>query len=93
MVRTGERIRTVLISSHLLAEVQQTVDALLKRAKAANLGEIQSARLADVSVPDGFCIPFAAYADFMRANAAVLQALAKPEHRVHKMAFEMCQAV
>jgi hypothetical protein len=37
-------------------------------AKAANLGEIQSARLADVSVPDGFCIPFAAYADFMRAN-------------------------
>ncbi|WP_417282306.1 PEP/pyruvate-binding domain-containing protein [Comamonas sp.] len=37
-------------------------------AKAANLGEIQSARLPDVSVPDGFCIPFAAYADFMRGN-------------------------
>lgn len=37
-------------------------------AKAANLGEIQSARLTDVIVPDGFCIPFAAYADFMRAN-------------------------
>ncbi|MDL5036239.1 PEP/pyruvate-binding domain-containing protein [Comamonas resistens] len=37
-------------------------------AKAANLGEIQSARLADVIVPDGFCIPFAAYADFMRGN-------------------------
>lgn len=37
-------------------------------AKAANLGEIQSARLADVMVPDGFCIPFAAYADFMRGN-------------------------
>ena len=38
-------------------------------AKAANLGEIQSARLADVIVPDGFCIPFAAYADFMRGNS------------------------
>ena len=37
-------------------------------AKAANLGEIQSARLADVIVPDGFCIPFASYADFMRGN-------------------------
>ncbi|MEG2049821.1 MAG: pyruvate, phosphate dikinase, partial [Comamonas sp.] len=37
-------------------------------AKAANLGEIQSDRLADVLVPDGFCIPFAAYADFMRGN-------------------------
>jgi len=37
-------------------------------AKAANLGEIRAARLADVSVPDGFCIPFAAYADFMRGN-------------------------
>lgn len=38
-------------------------------AKAANLGEIHSARLADVIVPDGFCIPFAAYADFMRQNS------------------------
>ena len=37
-------------------------------AKAANLGEIQSAQFADVLVPDGFCIPFAAYADFMRGN-------------------------
>ncbi len=37
-------------------------------AKAANLGEIQSAWLAGVIVPDGFCIPFAAYADFMRGN-------------------------
>lgn len=37
-------------------------------AKAANLGEIRSARIADVLVPDGFCIPFAAYADFMRGN-------------------------
>jgi phosphoenolpyruvate synthase/pyruvate phosphate dikinase len=37
-------------------------------AKAANLGEVNAARLVDVQVPDGFCIPFAAYADFMRQN-------------------------
>ena len=37
-------------------------------AKAANLGEIQSAHIPDVLVPDGFCIPFAAYARFMQSN-------------------------
>ncbi len=35
-------------------------------AKAANLGEVQAAKIAGVQVPDGFCIPFAAYAQFMR---------------------------
>lgn len=37
-------------------------------AKAANLGEVRAARLTEVEVPDGFCIPFAAYADFMRQH-------------------------
>lgn len=37
-------------------------------AKAANLGEVRAARLEHVQVPDGFCIPFAAYADFMRQH-------------------------
>jgi hypothetical protein len=36
--------------------------------KAANLGALQAARIAGTSVPDGFCIPFAHYDRFMRAN-------------------------
>ena len=35
-------------------------------AKAANLGEVNSAAIAGVSVPDGFCVPFGAYASAMR---------------------------
>ena len=34
-------------------------------AKAANLGEVQRAAIAGVSVPDGFCLPFGAYANTM----------------------------
>ena len=34
-------------------------------AKAANLGEVQRAAIAGVSVPDGFCLPFGAYAQAM----------------------------
>lgn len=34
-------------------------------AKAANLGEVRSARIAGTVVPDGFCIPFGAYAEAM----------------------------
>ena len=34
-------------------------------AKAANLGEVQAARIAGVQVPDGFCIPFGVYAKAM----------------------------
>ena len=37
-------------------------------AKAANLGAMQAARIASAFVPDGFCIPFAHYERFMRAN-------------------------
>ncbi|RQO58118.1 pyruvate, phosphate dikinase [Variovorax sp. KBW07] len=36
--------------------------------KAANLGAMQAARIPGTSVPDGFCIPFAQYDRFMRAN-------------------------
>lgn len=36
--------------------------------KAANLGAMQAARIPGTSVPDGFCIPFAHYDRFMRAN-------------------------
>ncbi len=36
--------------------------------KAANLGALQAARIAGTAVPDGFCIPFAQYDRFMRAN-------------------------
>ncbi|MGQ3130034.1 PEP/pyruvate-binding domain-containing protein, partial [Variovorax sp.] len=36
--------------------------------KAANLGALQAARIPSTSVPDGFCIPFAHYDRFMRAN-------------------------
>jgi len=36
--------------------------------KAANLGALQAARIPSTSVPDGYCIPFAHYDRFMRAN-------------------------
>lgn len=36
--------------------------------KAANLGAMQAARIPGASVPDGFCVPFAHYERFMRAN-------------------------
>jgi hypothetical protein len=36
--------------------------------KAANLGALQAARIPGTSVPDGFCVPFAHYDRFMRAN-------------------------
>lgn len=36
--------------------------------KAANLGAMQAARIPGTSVPDGFCVPFAHYDRFMRAN-------------------------
>jgi hypothetical protein len=35
-------------------------------AKAANLGEVRHAAIAGVSVPDGFCLPFGAYANAMQ---------------------------
>ena len=35
-------------------------------AKAANLGEVRHAGIAGVSVPDGFCLPFGAYANAMQ---------------------------
>ncbi|MDB5932031.1 MAG: putative PEP/pyruvate-binding pyruvate phosphate dikinase [Polaromonas sp.] len=37
-------------------------------AKAANLGLLQSARIAQTFVPDGFCIPFSHYQRFAQAN-------------------------
>ncbi|KQU89409.1 pyruvate phosphate dikinase [Variovorax sp. Root318D1] len=36
--------------------------------KAANLGAVLAARIPSTTVPDGFCIPFAHYDRFMRAN-------------------------
>ena len=37
-------------------------------AKAANLGVLQAARIAQTFVPDGFCIPFSHYQRFAEAN-------------------------
>ena len=37
-------------------------------AKAANLGEVMAMKLADAQVPDGFCIPFAAFVRFAREH-------------------------
>jgi rifampicin phosphotransferase len=37
-------------------------------SKAANLGAVLAARVPSTTVPDGFCIPFAHYDRFMRAN-------------------------
>src|SRR5262249_27172866 len=54
-------------------------DAAIYGAKAANLGEVVRAHKRKVFVPEGFGIPFSAYADHMKRNhldAAVAAALA-----------------
>ncbi len=43
-------------------------DSIAYGAKAANLGEVRSARIPRVIVPKGFAVPFSAYVDFMRSN-------------------------
>ncbi len=56
-------------------------DSVYCGAKAANLGEIKNG-LKDVSVPDGFCIPFAQYHQFMQQhglNNLLQQMEAQPE--------------
>lgn len=51
---------------------QRKSDAIRTGAKAANLGEVASRLISDkgqdFSVPEGFSIPFAYYADFIRTN-------------------------
>jgi hypothetical protein len=48
--------------------LMRRVDARSYGAKAANLGEIASAKLAGVFVPDGFGVPFAFYVDHMKRH-------------------------
>ena len=43
-------------------------DSIIYGAKAANLGEITNAKIPNVVVPNGFAIPFADYAKFMKEN-------------------------
>ena len=43
-------------------------DSVIYGAKAANLGEITNAKIPNVVVPNGFAIPFADYAKFMKDN-------------------------
>lgn len=37
-------------------------------SKAANLGAVKAAGIPNVSIPDGFCVPFAHYDRFMKSN-------------------------
>ena len=43
-------------------------DSIAYGAKAANLGEVKTAKIPRVIVPKGFGVPFSYYVDFMKAN-------------------------
>lgn len=43
-------------------------DSIAYGAKAANLGEVINAKIPNITVPDGFSIPFYYYNEFMKAN-------------------------
>ena len=43
-------------------------DSIIYGAKAANLGEVKSARIARTIVPKGFAVPFKYYDEFMKKN-------------------------
>lgn len=52
---------------------QRAADSVRFGAKSANLGEVVAARVADVTVPDGFSIPFGYYDRFIRATGIEAQ--------------------
>ena len=58
----------------------RTQDSRQCGVKAANLGALKSARLPIMSVPDGFCIPFAQFTAFIEQNR-ISQRLAALEQR------------
>jgi rifampicin phosphotransferase len=72
--RTAERSdlmkpRSSLTERRLLSLTQQrAASGLAFGGKSANLGEVMSARLPGIIVPEGFTIPFHYYAEFMQAN-------------------------
>ena len=48
--------------------LQRAGDVLAYGGKSANLGELMNARLADVTIPDGFTVPFFYYDQFLKEN-------------------------
>jgi rifampicin phosphotransferase len=63
------RPRSSLSEKRLLNLAQQrSASTVAFGGKSANLGEVMSARLAGIIVPNGFTIPFYYYDEFMRAN-------------------------
>ncbi|MEO6334796.1 MAG: PEP/pyruvate-binding domain-containing protein [Pyrinomonadaceae bacterium] len=65
-----EQIPPVNLTVRKLAGLRQMrkKDSITYGSKAANLGEMLNARVAGVTVPDGFSIPFYWYKNFMDAN-------------------------
>ena len=47
---------------------QRASSVIAYGAKSANLGEVVNSKLKDITVPNGFAIPFSYYADFMEDN-------------------------
>ena len=81
VVEVGERQRQWIKRSDLVTpkadleysrltdlQNQRASDAIRFGAKSANLGEIINARLAGISVPMGFAIPFRRFAEFIKFN-------------------------
>ena len=66
----GQQIPPVNLAVKRLAGLREMrkKDSVIYGSKAANQGEILSARVPGIIVPDGFSVPFHWYAEFMKAN-------------------------
>ncbi|HEV7474523.1 MAG TPA: PEP/pyruvate-binding domain-containing protein [Pyrinomonadaceae bacterium] len=93
--RLAERLdvmkpRFDLAETRLLGLRQQRAkSAIAFGGKSANLGEVMSARLPGIVVPNGFTIPFYYYDDFLKANKLddAIYALLNDQKFVHDPAY------
>ncbi|MBC7899063.1 MAG: hypothetical protein H7070_03335, partial [Saprospiraceae bacterium] len=69
-VSPGQQVPPVNLGITKLAGLREMrkKDSIIYGSKAANLGEMLNAKVANVIVPDGFSIPFAWYKAFMSEN-------------------------
>lgn len=88
--------RSDLTETRLLGLSQQrSRSSLAYGGKSANLGEVMSARLPGIVVPNGFTIPFYYYDDFIRSNNLddVIFKLLNDQKFVHDPAYRRAQLV
>ena len=88
--------RSDLSETRLLGLAQQrSRSSLAYGGKSANLGQVMSARLPGIVVPNGFTIPFYYYDDFIRGNNLddVIFAMLNDQKFVHDPAYRRAQLV